>query len=589
VSAQPGTVPAPSARGAHAAPERNARHAASDPRDVLARPLAATSLLDAVKDLRRDVERTGFPLDLEDTASARASRARLVDQLGEHLVPRLTELSAPAVVVVSGSTGAGKSTLVNSLVGREVSEAGVLRPTTRRPVLVHHPSDAELLSHHPVLELVQVVSDDAVPRGIALLDAPDLDSVLDSNREQAHRLLEAADLWLFVTTAARYGDALPWRVLEAAVERGTSIAMVLNRVPSASLPTVRGDLLDRLRTHGLEGSPLFVVPDLGPHEGLLSSAIVAPVQRWLMMLAGPDRARTVVGRTLRGSLSALRPWVDELAEAVQSQADAAARIGRTLDDVLDAPVQQAAASVRHGAVADGAVRARWAELTADGAPLASVLRASGRISGSSRDGRARAVAVKPLVEDLTRSAAAVLGAAGAHAQDVLRTALTGPGAPAGGASVDAAWDVQADRPVRVRSAELTARAWTSQGPRALRAALAVPPPTSDDEGRPRRSRDVAQEGRRRQRAERALGEDTLAALALTGAAGVDDATELVVDLLGAAGRKAVDDLRADLESRVEGQVALERASVGKVLADPDLADDAASLLRLRLAVLKGLT
>ncbi|WP_448629803.1 dynamin family protein [Cellulomonas soli] len=60
--------------------------------------------------------------------------------LAEHLVPRLTELSAPAVVVVSGSTGAGKSTLVNSLVGSEVSAAGVLRPTTRRPVLVHNPS-----------------------------------------------------------------------------------------------------------------------------------------------------------------------------------------------------------------------------------------------------------------------------------------------------------------------------------------------------------------------------------------------------------------------------------------------------------------
>lgn len=589
MSAQPGTVPAPSAGGVHTASPARARHAASDPREVLVRPLAATSLLDAVKDLRRDVESTGFPLDLDGTASARASRARLVDQLAEHLVPRLTELSAPAVVVVSGSTGAGKSTLVNSLVGREVSEAGVLRPTTRRPVLVHHPLDAELISHHPVLELVEVVADEAVPRGIALLDAPDLDSVLDSNREQAHRLLEAADLWLFVTTAARYGDALPWRVLEAAVERGTSIAMVLNRVPPASLPTVRGDLLDRLRTHGLEGSPLFVVPDLGPHEGLLSPAVVAPVQRWLTMLAGPDRARTVVGRTLRGSLAALRPWVDELADAVQAQSDAAARISRTLDDVLDAPTRRSVTALRHGAVADGAVRARWAELTADGAPLASVLRASGRVTGSSRDGRARAAAVGPLVEDLMRSAAAVLGAAGAHAQEVLHDTLTGPDAPAGGPSVDAAWDVQADRPVRLRSAELTARAWTAQGPRALRAALAVPPPTSDEDGRPRKPRDVAREGRRRQRAEKALGTEGLAALALAGAAGVDDATELLVDLLGAAGRKAVDDLRDDLESRVEAQVALERASVGKVLADPDLAEDAASLLRLRLAVLKGLT
>ena len=65
---------------------------------VLARPLAAMSLLDAVRDLRRDVERTGFPLEIASVDAARASRARLVDQLADHLVPRLEELSAPAIV-----------------------------------------------------------------------------------------------------------------------------------------------------------------------------------------------------------------------------------------------------------------------------------------------------------------------------------------------------------------------------------------------------------------------------------------------------------------------------------------------------------
>ena len=57
---------------------------------MLARPLAQTSLLDAVRDLRRDVGATSFPLEIDGVAEARASRARLVDQLDEHLVPRLT-------------------------------------------------------------------------------------------------------------------------------------------------------------------------------------------------------------------------------------------------------------------------------------------------------------------------------------------------------------------------------------------------------------------------------------------------------------------------------------------------------------------
>ena len=55
------------------------------------------------------------------------------------------------------------------------------------------------------------------------------------------------------------------------------------------------------------------------------------------------------------------------------------------------------------------------------------------------------------------------------------------------------------------------------------------------------------------------------------------------------GESAVDELRADLVARVDGQLAVERAAVGAVLADDDLASDAASRLRLRLAVLKGLT
>ncbi|WP_421733130.1 GTPase [Cellulomonas sp.] len=588
MSAQPGTAPVQPVQTAQPlAP--HARHAASDPRDVLARPLAATSLLDAVRDLRRDVERTGFPLEIEGITSARASRARLVDQLGEHLVPRLTELSAPAVVVVSGSTGAGKSTLVNSLVGTEVSTAGVLRPTTRRPVLVHNPLDAELLSHHPVLESVSVVADENVPRGIALLDAPDLDSVLESNRESAHRLLEAADLWLFVTTAARYGDALPWRVLQGAVERGASIAMVLNRVPPASLPTVRGDLLDRLRGHGLQGSPLFVVPDLGPHEGLLPATVVAPIRRWLAMLAGPDRARTVIGRTLRGSLAALRPWVDELAEAVQAQADAASAIAAVLDEAVVGPTAQVSASIRGGAVADGAVRARWAELAADSGPLGGVVRPSGRIRGSAREGRARTTAIEPLTEDLTRSAAATLTAAGAQTEEVLRAALTGPDGPEGGASVDAAWTSATLRTGRRSAAEQAARAWTAQGPRVVRAALTQAPAESTPDGVSRGRREVTREVRRRRKAENALGDQGLAAVALAAAAGVREARDLLVDLIDTAGERAVDELRDDLVARVAGQVAVERSAVGEVLADPDLAEDAASRLRLRLAVLKGLT
>ena len=53
---------------------------------------------------------------------------------------------------------------------------------------------------------LRVVTADALPAGLALADAPDIDSVVTANRELAAQLLAAADLWLFVTTAARYAE-----------------------------------------------------------------------------------------------------------------------------------------------------------------------------------------------------------------------------------------------------------------------------------------------------------------------------------------------------------------------------------------------
>jgi len=544
-------------------------------RDTTEAPVVTPSLLDAVQDLRRDVEATAFPLEIAGVVPARASRNRLLDQLQDHLLPRLRELSAPAIVVVAGSTGAGKSTLVNSLLGAEVSQAGVLRPTTRRPVLVHHPEDTDLLADHPVLTAVEVVAHERVPRGIALLDAPDLDSVLESNREAAHRLLEAADLWLFVTTAARYGDALPWQVLEGAMERGASIAMVLNRAPADSLPTVRGDLLDRLRSHDMQAVPLFVVPDAGPHEGLLDSAGVAPITRWLTMLAGTDRARAVIARTLRGSLTALRPWVDELAEAVQDQADAAQALREVLAVAADAPARTAEENVRSGSVGSGAARARWSELAAAGGPLAKVVRPSGRLRGSRRTGLTRQDALSVLADDLQRSAEATLLGSAILAHTVLIGALTAPDGPPGGRTVADASPLELGAERRRTSAAEAASDWLLTADQQVRALT-----TATD-------RSVSA---RASRAARALGEHGLAVVALAAASGVARADELLMAVLPSSGAELKTRLSDDLATRAAALAQQERATIlAGGLGAPDLAPDAASVLRLRLAVLKGLS
>ena len=84
---------------------------------------------------------------------------------------------------------------------------------------------------------------------------------MDANRELANQLLAAADLWLFVTTAARYADAVPWHVLRTARDRGTVIAIVLDRVPPGADDEVAAHLREMLAEQHLGGTTLFVLPE----------------------------------------------------------------------------------------------------------------------------------------------------------------------------------------------------------------------------------------------------------------------------------------------------------------------------------------
>jgi hypothetical protein len=190
-----------------------------------------------------------LPLDLAGAQAQRTARAELVAQLEDYVIPRMMTIDAPLLAVVGGSTGAGKSTLVNSLVGSRVTTPGLLRPTTRSPVLVHHPGDAQWFGQDRLLpelrrvehatddpKSLQLVASEAVPQGLAILDAPDVDSVVEQNRLLAAQLLASADLWIFVTSAARYADQVPWEFLKAAAERSTAVAVVLDRTPTRCRP-----------------------------------------------------------------------------------------------------------------------------------------------------------------------------------------------------------------------------------------------------------------------------------------------------------------------------------------------------------------
>ncbi|MHB1289267.1 GTPase family protein, partial [Georgenia sp.] len=329
--------------------------------------------LDAVLEMLTEVERTRFPLDLPGTPEIRAERDAVRTQLGSRLVPRLRRGSAPVVVVLGGASGSGKSTLLNSALGTGVSEAGVLRPTTRTPVLVIHPDDVDAFGGHPLAEAAQVVTTGAVPAGLAVLDTPDLESARAAGGALGAQLLEVADLWIFVTTAARYGDAVPWRVLAEAQDRGITTAVILNRVPARVRSQVRQDLLNRMVHLGLGSAPLFLVADAGPHEGLLPPEQLVELTTWLRLVADRRQSPALVRRTTRGVWSALRAQLLDLAAGADAQAEAGAELRARAQRAADDAAATLVGALRSGSAGLGAPTTRWLALASTGGPLAPLV------------------------------------------------------------------------------------------------------------------------------------------------------------------------------------------------------------------------
>lgn len=279
----------------------------------------------------------GFPAAQADAIKLRKTA---ISRLREHLSARGTDLDGPLVAVLAGSTGVGKSTILNSLVGAQVPTS-VRRPTTLTPVLVHHPDDELWLSADRILggfEKIRLLDDDAwedpaatsaVPErassgedtdtkpqpqlilrstakmtpGMCLIDCPDLDSYLDTNRDLAQHLLEVADLWIFVTTANRYRDEPGLELLRKAARRDVAIGAVLNRVSQGSLLAAKQDLSEEIAHSNLEDVPIFAIMETQIADGELPAEDLVPLRNWLDNLAGDALMHSAMARqTLFGSL-----------------------------------------------------------------------------------------------------------------------------------------------------------------------------------------------------------------------------------------------------------------------------------------------
>ncbi|MFZ5831641.1 MAG: GTPase domain-containing protein [Planctomycetota bacterium] len=155
-------------------------------------------------------------------------------------------------VAMFGGTGVGKSALFNALVGipgaSPVSHAE--RCFTKHPIVAVRPAERTLVRLPHALEPLMV---DAAWRGLAVIDAPDIDGALKENWHAARELVRLSDVILYVTTPDRRADFDVQQELRQWAARKRWL-FVLNKADlvEKSIDDIRADFDLRLRELGFE-------------------------------------------------------------------------------------------------------------------------------------------------------------------------------------------------------------------------------------------------------------------------------------------------------------------------------------------------
>jgi GTPase Era involved in 16S rRNA processing len=216
-------------------------------------------------------------------AAAEAARGRLSDEVVDEagaVVDRASgrlRLSADhTVVAIAGATGSGKSSTFNALTGLELSAVGVRRPTTSwASACVWGREGAEELldwlgipprhqtTRDSMLDSGRRGSGDNELDGVVLLDLPDHDSTEVSHHLEVDRLVQLADLLVWVLDPQKYADAaIHDRYLAPLATHQDVMVVVLNHidtVPEERRAAMVDDVRRLLAADGLDRVPVIAL------------------------------------------------------------------------------------------------------------------------------------------------------------------------------------------------------------------------------------------------------------------------------------------------------------------------------------------
>ena len=361
------------------------------------------ALEEALSNLEQALRALPVALPVPDREERRSTRDRVASDVAGQRA-RWRDREAPLLVVIGGGTGAGKSTVLNTLVGKPLAATGVIRPTTSSPTLVATPGELSwftserVLSDLPRVErrgrgpvgerdarVLHLVPSHALPHGLALVDAPDIDSIRTEHRDLADALLDAADVWLWLATARTYADEQGMAYLRRAARRRTALAVVLTQVHERDVGELTQDLEHKLAGEGLDGVQRLVVP-YAPTDGeRLPGWAIDELRSWLWTLARPSARAQLRHQTLDGALEALHHEVAPVLEAGRDDRAAVERLAASADRAFGEAGQRVGAALTEGLPLRQEVLARWADLVGGQRFREFVESATGMVKGWLRE------------------------------------------------------------------------------------------------------------------------------------------------------------------------------------------------------------
>ena len=169
----------------------------------------------------------------------------------------LQDLDGLFMLVVAGEFNAGKSSLLNALLGERVMPEGVT-PTTDRITVVTYGERASETEDGPAI--VRRTYPAELLRDIALVDTPGTNAIILRHQELTERFVPRADLLLFVTSADRPFTQSEREFLELIGSWGRKVVMVVNKVDILEDDAQRQEVIRYVREHARE--TLGVTPEV---------------------------------------------------------------------------------------------------------------------------------------------------------------------------------------------------------------------------------------------------------------------------------------------------------------------------------------